>query len=161
MSLRIVLPLIVSLLVAACSREAAPEPAPRPAGPTLAERVQVLNADVLVVDGLHVRLAGVWAPQPIPDARCWAEALAAREATARVREIVRQGREIQVAPSAEKDAYNRTVTRVTIDRLDLGQTLTESGLVAAVAEQHFGWCEPISRNEPGAPPLRTLMDFSR
>ncbi|HEY8618281.1 nuclease [Phenylobacterium sp.] len=121
----------------------------------------VLNADVLVVDGRHVRLAGVWAPQPIPEARCWAEALAAKQATAEVKAMVRQANEIFVAPSTKRDAYNRSVTRVALDRLDLGQSLADRGLVATTWDEAFPWCQPISRNAPGAPPLRALMDFSR
>ncbi|MCR5879370.1 thermonuclease family protein [Phenylobacterium sp. J367] len=163
MRLRLVLlPLAVAAALAGCDRpEPPPEAAPRPPEPALTERVKVLNADVLVVDGQHIRLAGVWAPQPIPDARCWAEALAAREATARMREIIQQGSEITVAPSAAKDAYNRTITHVTVDRLDLSDALAERGLAAVSDRYRFGWCEPISTNEPGAPPMRSLMDFGR
>lgn len=156
------LPAVAALALVACGKaEPAPEAAPRPPEPALTERVKVLNADVLVIDGQHIRLSGIWAPQPVPDARCWAEALAAREATARLREIIQQGTEIQVAPSAAKDSYERTITRVTVDRLDLSDNLVEQGLVARSDKYRFSWCEPISTNEPGAPPMRALMDFSR
>jgi endonuclease YncB( thermonuclease family) len=150
------------LLVASCERRAEPAAMPRPTTPELlGDRVRVLSGDVLVVDGQHIRLAGVAAPQPIPDARCWAEALAAKHATAQLREMVRQATEISVAPSAQRDAYNRTVTRVTLDRLDIGQSLADAGLAAVSPDQRFSWCERISGNAAGAPDVRALMDFGR
>lgn len=155
--------LLVALVALTGCNDASSGPAEvaRPAGPTPQERVRVLNADVLVIDGQHVRLADVAAPQPIPDARCWAEALAARQATSAVRDMVRAAREVSVAPSAERDSYDRSVTKVTLDRLDLGTMLVEAGLAATSAEERFSWCEPISRNAAGAPDVRKLMDFSR
>ncbi|WP_374471231.1 nuclease [Phenylobacterium sp.] len=129
-------------------------------GPSPAERVRVLAADVLVVDGQHIRLTGAWAPQPIPDARCWAEALAAKQATAAVRQMVEQAANLEAAPSTVRDAYNRTVTRVRLDELDLSQSLIDAGLAAA-SERRFDWCAPISQGQTGAPTLRALMDFGR
>jgi hypothetical protein len=70
---------ILSLAVAglvACQRTPDPPPSIVPP-PGLGDRVRVLSADAMVIDGKHVRLANAYAPQGIPDARCWAEATAA------------------------------------------------------------------------------------
>lgn len=153
---------VLTLGQAGCRR--APEPplqAPAKAGPTVAERVKVLNADVFVIDGRHVRLADAVAPQPIPDARCWSEALAARLATAAVRDLMGGAQDIQVQPTGRTDEYNRTVAKVILDNQDLAGTLHDDGLVATKSAGRFGWCAPISEQEPGAPDVKSLMDFSR
>jgi hypothetical protein len=162
-SLAVALAAALVLGVGGCRRQ--PEPplqAPRgKAGPSVAERVQVLNADVLVVDGRHVRLADAAAPQPIPDARCWAEALAARLATAAVRTRINEARDIRLEPTGRTDEYNRAIAHVFLDNQNLAASLHDDGLVATGLAGRFGWCAPISEQEPGAPDVRSLMDFSR
>lgn len=150
---------VVMAAGAGCRRSPEP-PLQAPAGPSMAERVQVLNADVYVIDGRHVRLAGAVTPQPIPDARCWAEALAARQATAAVRELLRGARDLRVQPTGRTDAYNRAIARVIVDNQDLTRTLHDAGM-AAETEGRFNWCGPISEGGEGAPELKSLMDFSR
>ncbi|CAN7306133.1 nuclease [Phenylobacterium sp. LjRoot219] len=154
--------LALTLAVAACRRT--PEPplqAPPDVGATMAERVKVLNADVLVIDGRHVRLADAAAPQPVPDARCWAEGLAARLATAAVRDLVAGARDVRVEPTGRTDEYNRAIAHVSLDNQDLADTLHRQGLVATSSTGRFGWCAPVSLQEPGAPDVKSLMDFSR
>jgi endonuclease YncB( thermonuclease family) len=146
------------LALAGCGRRAEP-PLQAPAGLTVAERVRVLNADVLVIDGRHVRLAGAATPQPIPDARCWAEALAAKQATAAVRDLVRGARTLSIQPTGQTDSYNRAIAHVLLDDQDLARTLHDAGLAADKPLDGFGWCEPISKEEPGAPEFKALMDF--
>jgi endonuclease YncB( thermonuclease family) len=149
------------MALAGC-RRAEQEPAPKtPPGPSAAERMQVLNADVFVIDGRHVRLADAVAPQPIPDARCWAEALAAKQATLATRELVRSAQTLRVEPTGRSDEYNRTVAHVYLDGQDLGRTLHDAGLAAETAAGRFGWCDPISAGGSGAPDVKTLMDFGR
>lgn len=152
--------LALTLAAAGCRRDEEP-PLQAPPGVSVAERVKVLNADVLVVDGRHVRLADAVAPQPIPDARCWAEALAARQAAAAVRELVGAARDIQVESTGRTDEHNRVVARIALDNQDLASVLHDQGLVATVSTGRFGWCAPISLHEPGAPEVKSLMDFSR
>jgi hypothetical protein len=154
-----VLMLAVVTALAACSRRP-PEPPPRPAaGLSVAERVRVLNGDVLVVDGRHIRLADAVAPQPVPDARCWAEALAAKQTTAILRELVRSAQDIKVQPTGARDEYNREIAHVVLDHQDLGRTLHDMGLIAEAQPGRFSWCNPISAGGEGAPDVRTLMDF--
>jgi len=161
-SVAVALTAALSLGEAGCRRK--PEPplqAPPGNGPSVAERVKVLNADVLIVDGRHVRLADAVAPQPIPDARCWAEALAARFATSAVRDRMSDARDIRVEPTGRTDEYNRIIAHVFLDNQDLAASLHDDGLVATSTTGRFGWCAPISELEPGAPDVRSLMDFSR
>ena len=152
--------IMAALALAACQKPPPEQTQPPPAQEPLLSRVKVLQADVLVVDGRHIRLADAYAPQPIPDARCWAEALAAKQATDAVRQLVRAGADIQIKPTGQRDDYNREIAHVLIDRIDLSQTLHEQGLAAQPHSGAFGWCDPISKNGAGAPDLRSLMDFS-
>jgi hypothetical protein len=123
---------------------------------SIAARVQVLNGDVLVIDGKHVRLAEYVAPQGIPDARCWAEALAAKQANETLRAMVLSGHSISMTPTGGEDAFGRTYAKVTLNGIDLGQTLYHDGLVAKGTA--FGWCQPVSRAAPGAPEVNAVMD---
>jgi endonuclease YncB( thermonuclease family) len=123
--------------------------------------VRVLNADVLVVDGRHIRLADVVAPQPIPQARCWAEALAAKQARLAARELVRTTRDLRVEPTGKTDEYDRAVAHVFLDNQDLAGILHDAGFVAAAQPGRFSWCAPVSTGGEGAPDLKSLMDFSR
>lgn len=146
------------LALAACRRKPEP-PLQGPPGLTVAERVRVLNADVLVIDGRHVRLAGAAVPQPIPDARCWAEALAAKQATLAVRDMVRSAHDLRVEPTGRTDEYSRTVAYVLLDEQNLAEVLHAQGMSADKPAGRFGWCDPISKGEAGAPDVRSLFDL--
>jgi endonuclease YncB( thermonuclease family) len=97
----------------------------------------------------------------VPDARCWAEALAAKQATLDVRSLIQEAKSIDLAPTGRRDEYNRVVAHVHLGGADLSQTLYDLGLAAQKPEGRFGWCEPISKGEAGAPPLKAMMDFGR
>jgi len=146
----------IALGATACGRAPEPRPATAPAA-SLAERVKVLNGDALTVDGEDLRLADAYAPQPIPDAHCWAEALAAREAARETRALIPEGREISVKRTGQRDEYNRALAYVTLDRLDLGDTLYSMGLAARRGSGPFRWCAGFSQETAGAPTLQSLM----
>jgi endonuclease YncB( thermonuclease family) len=127
----------------------------------LGDRVRVLSADAMVIDGQHVRLANAYAPQGVPDARCWAEATAAQTTLAWVRAKMRDAREIAVEPATGVDEFHRQLAVVTLDGVDLGQEMYENGLAARRADGlngRFAWCEPISGKAPGAPAVSSLLD---
>jgi hypothetical protein len=130
-----------------------------PPGPSVAERVKVLNADVFVIDGRHTRLADAITPQPIPDARCWAEALAAKQATLATRELVRNAGALRVAPTGKTDEYNRQIAHVILDNQDLARSLYDMGMAAQTSAGRFVWCQPVSAGGEGAPDYKSLMDF--
>ena len=152
--------LVLAATLVGCRRSDEP-PLQGPPGPTVAERVKVLNGDVYVIDGQHVRLAEAATPQPIPDARCWAEALAAKQAAAAARDLFQVARVLRIEPTGKTDEYNRTVAHVFLDNQDLGRSLHDQGLAAETATGRFGWCEPVSQADGGAPDLKALMNLGR
>ncbi|HEY9218724.1 MAG TPA: nuclease [Phenylobacterium sp.] len=126
---------------------------------SVAERVSVLSGDTFILDGKGFRLANAFAPEPIPRARCWAEALAAKQAAREVQQMFREAESIEVKPTGDRDEYNRQFALVTLGGLDLGQSLYEEGLAGQPGTQRFPWCDPISQNAPGAPTVYSLMEL--
>ncbi|MGR4865854.1 thermonuclease family protein [Caulobacter sp. LARHSG274] len=147
-------------LLAGCQRTPDP-PASVNVPPGLGDRVRVLSADAMVVDGRHVRLANAYAPQGVPDARCWAEATAALLAVDKVRDRVKDARTISVGPASGFDEYHRELATVSLDGVDLGQELYSQGLAArrtSAPNGRFSWCDPISGKAQGGPPVSALLD---
>lgn len=149
---------------AALCLSACDEPAPKRerragAAPSVAERVSVLSGDTFVIDGRHVRLANAFAPEPIPQARCWSEALAAKLAARVVQQMMHEATSIEIKPTGQRDEYNREVALVTLSGLDLGQTLYDEGLAGQPGAKRFPWCDPISQRAEGAPTIYSLMEL--
>jgi len=144
------------LLVAACGRAERPEPkreanvAPRPS-------VMVLAGDIVVINGEHIRLAGIVTPQPLPAARCWAEATAAKQVRLLVKSMTTDATDITVTRTGAKDPQGRTVAHVLLDGADLGDHLFSEGAAAKPADGEFRWCEPISQEREGAPNVLDLL----
>jgi endonuclease YncB( thermonuclease family) len=127
--------------------------------PSVAERVSVLSGDTFIVDGRGVRLANAFAPEPIPRARCWAEALAAKQTARAVQQLMREATTIEVRPTGPRDSYNREFAIVMLGGLDLGQTLYDEGMAGRPGTSRFSWCDPISQNAAGAPTIYSLMEL--
>ena len=123
--------------------------------------VTVVDAEVLIVDGKRVQLSNVDAPALVPTARCWGEAIAAREAVAFVQRIVSEGRVAEVRIEDEGQGRGRAFGRVLIDGLDVGDALYEQSLAARPGERPFRWCEGMSRQTEGAPPLDPVLALTR
>ena len=123
--------------------------------------VRVVDAEIMLVDGRRVRLANVDAPALVPTSRCWAEAIAARDAVLHLQAIVRQGRTVEVRLTGRQDPLGRSLAHVLIDGLDVGDALYEQALVARPAARPFRWCEPMSRETEGAPPMNPLLALTR
>ncbi|HET9160611.1 MAG TPA: hypothetical protein VFN88_08365, partial [Caulobacteraceae bacterium] len=157
---RATLVLAVLAMLAACGRKSEPPPA-QSAAPTLKPAVTVLNADVLVIQGKHYRLANGYAPQPVPDARCWAEAVAARQATRVVADMVSRAGAVTAQSTGGEDEYARIFAKISIDGTDLGDVLFKDGLAARPpGGRRFEWCDPISRNGSGAPDVFSMMELA-
>ncbi|MBO9558426.1 MAG: nuclease [Caulobacter sp.] len=155
--------LALAVLTAACQKTPDP-PSSISLPPGLGDRVRVLSADALVIDGKHVRLANAYAPQGIPDARCWAEAAAAKQATLWVRGHMRDARDVTVQPTGGFDEFHRELAVVQVDGVDLGQLMFENGLASRRStgrDNRFPWCEPISAKAPDAPIVGSLLDDSK
>ena len=149
-------------LIAGCDKGSLTAPESRADIPEpVASRVLVLAGDTLVIDGRHVALANVVSPQAIPDARCWAEALAAKHAVQTVKGLLREARVMKVTPTGKLDSYGRTLATVSLDGLDLGQTLYDSGVAAKPADRTFRWCEAVSFELDGAPTWSSLSEPGR
>jgi hypothetical protein len=75
---RILAALALASALAACGKSQQPLKIEAP--PSITGHVRVLDADVLVIDGQHLRLANAYGPESLLHARCWAESLAADHA---------------------------------------------------------------------------------
>lgn len=130
-------------------------------GPTSASppTVVVVEGDAMMIDGRHVRLQNAYAPRTAPHAHCWSEAMAARQVRQAVRALVAEARDIKVTPTGGVDDYNREFARVSLDGLDLGETLRGRGMAAVPKAQAFDWCAPLSTDIPNGPPLAVLADL--
>jgi endonuclease YncB( thermonuclease family) len=149
--------LLLAAILTACGPARSPEPAPGREPPGIVDRVKVLSADILVVDGRHLRLSNAFAPEGVPNARCWAEAVAARQGMLAVQNMVRTAHAISVTPTGGRDEYDRFLATISLDGVDLGQTLFAEGLAAQPPKGRFPWCEPLSAAGPGAPSLDALL----
>ena len=143
------------LLLAACEPKQETLSAAPP--PSIVGRVRVLDADVLIIDGKHVKLANAYAPESLLHARCWAESLASDRAAEYVKDLIDHARSFDFRPNGQTDTYNRALGLVTIDGADLGDILYEQGLAARPVDPRFDWCQPISKQAEGAPKISTLF----
>jgi endonuclease YncB( thermonuclease family) len=147
-------PILGGLLLNACEPKQDAVIAAPP--PSIVGRVRVLDADVLIVDGKHVRLANADAPESLLHARCWAESLASERAVEYVKDLIERARSFDFKPNGQTDTYNRALGLMTVDGADLGDILYEQGLAARPVEPRFDWCQPISKQADGAPKISTL-----
>jgi endonuclease YncB( thermonuclease family) len=104
-------------------------------------------------------LADAFTPQPIPDADCWAEALAAKQTTQWVRQLVRGARTVTVRPTGKVDADKRSISYIAFDGADLGETLVTQGMAAPAAAEPFAWCGRISQGASPGPAVSALLDL--
>jgi endonuclease YncB( thermonuclease family) len=155
--------LSAAILLAAAATACAPQEEKRASVRDDAQLNHVLavEADALVINGRHVRLANAAGPERLPRAHCWAEALAAREARARVTALATQARNIQVEPTGGRDEYGRERAKVVLDGLDLGDQLVDSGWAVRPGAEPFDWCAPVSTNMAGGPNVGSVADLGR
>jgi endonuclease YncB( thermonuclease family) len=142
------------ILLSGCAPRAPLFSEARPTGPTAT--IAVMQSDVLVIDGQAVRLADAVTPLPSPDARCAAEALAARQAALRLKELTSGVRSVQVTPTGARDSDNRPYVHVTLDGEDPAHDLIVDGLAVAPDGKPFDWCGPISASYPRAAHIASL-----
>lgn len=150
--------LTLAAALAACGRADPPLRASAPE--SITDHVRVLDADVLVIDGKHVRLANAYAPEALLHARCWAESLASDRAAGYVKELVQRARTYAFRPTGDTDGYGRTYGLMSIDGADLGDTLYGAGLASRPSTPRFDWCGPISQQAQGAPKISSLYNFT-
>jgi len=148
-------------LLAACGNKEPPLGSGEGAAAVTAKpHVLVLNADSLVIEGRHVQLSGAFAPEQVPYARCWAEAVASKEAARIVQSMMERAQNIQVTPTGGMDRYNREYADVSVDGADLALSLIRDGLAAKDGRKRFEWCEPMSKGDPRGPGLWSVFQLS-
>ena len=149
----------LALAVAACSAPEKPLTHTQPQ--SISNRVMVLNADSLVIDGRHVHLSNASTPQSTLHSRCWAEALLAADEIAYVRDLVNHAQSIDFKPNGQVDSYNRALGQVALDGQDLGEDLYQHGMAARPTAPRFDWCQPISQQADGAPPIASVVQLGQ
>ena len=157
--IRILAALATTSALAACGKPEAPLKAADVA-PSIGGHVRVLDADALIIDGQHVRLANAYAPESLLHARCWAESLASDHAAEFVKDLVQRARSYDFKPTGGVDEYGRTKGQVSIDNADLGDILYNAGLASRPTDPRFDWCGPISKKAEGAPKISSLYNFT-
>lgn len=152
--------LALASALSACNRPEQPLKVEAP--PTITGHVRVLDADVLIIDGQHLRLANAYGPESLLHARCWAESLASDHAADKVKELVDRARTYAYQLTGGTDDYGRKYATVTIDGADLGDLLYDQGLAARPSNPRFDWCQPISQKQAGegAPKISSLYNFN-
>ena len=117
-TLPIVVAAVLSALLAACTPAQSTlfaKDAPAAVAAVSLPRIEVLSGDTIVVDGRHVRLADMTAPQAAPYAHCAAEALGARQARLRIAALSQGVQTVTVTPTGSVDSRNRTLATVYLD----------------------------------------------
>ena len=151
---RILAALALASALTACDKPEQPLKVEAP--PSITGHVRVLDADVLIIDGQHLRLANAYGPESLLHARCWAESLASDRAAEYVRQLVDRARTYAFALTDKTDDYGRKYATVSIDGADLGDILYDQGFAARPSTPRFDWCQPISQKAEGAPKLSSL-----
>ena len=158
-------PLLAGLLacaaLAACGRGREIPPASTDAPPPLTDRVRVVDAQSLVIDGQRVRVSNIDAPELFPGARCWAEAVLAKQAFFTVLETVQQGQDVQLRPEGRQNRWGQALAGVEVDGVDLGDLLYQQGLASRPTGRRFDWCGELQTHAPGAPTLDPLFADGR
>jgi hypothetical protein len=121
--------------------------------------ITVLGADAIVVNGQHVRLIDVAAPQPAPRAHCVAEAAIARQARLRLDALSQGVHHVTITPTGGKDDYDRTEAHVLFDGQDPTSTLIDEGLAVTPGPSRTDWCAPLSDAPAGGMHI-ALMSMS-
>jgi hypothetical protein len=122
--------------------------------------VLVLNPDRLVIDGKTVQLANAVAPHTVPGARCWSEAVAAKQGRRVVRELFYSASKVEVRDTGQRDPDNHSIALVRLDGVDLGENLLQLGLATRPTGKKFDWCAPVSTQMANAPSLAALGDLN-
>jgi micrococcal nuclease len=119
----------------------------RPArGDTVDARMfYVIDGDTLALAGERIRLLGIDAPET-REARCERERVAGYETKARVVDLLRFGRVVDIRRHGH-DQYGRTLAHIVIDGRDLGEQLVREKLALpyrsgaeAKAARLAQWC---------------------
>ncbi|MER8427854.1 thermonuclease family protein [Mesorhizobium sp. M1403] len=104
----------------------------------------VLDGDTIVLDGTHIRVANIDAPE-IHDYHCDAELRLGLVAKRRLVELLASG-PVTVHPGDPKsgrlkDRYGRTLATIDVDGQDVGAILIGEGLARPWTGKRRPWCD--------------------
>lgn len=102
----------------------------------------VIDGDTLErrATGERIRLVNADTPESGDRTNCQAERRLSARATTRVRDLLDQARRVDVREVGRNDTYGRTLAHVTVDGLDLGETLVAEGLAHPWRGRREPWC---------------------
>ena len=150
-----------SVLLVGCGRRRDAPPASEAPPLALTDRVRVVDAQSLVIDGQRVRLSNIDAPELFPGARCWAEAILAKQAFFTALEEVQRGNDVQLRSQGRQNRWGQLLAEVDIDGVDLGDLLYQQGLASRPTGERFDWCGELQTHAAGAPTLDPLFADGR
>ena len=119
-------------------------------------RIEILQSDVLVIDGRHLHLADARTPQAAPNARCTAEAALAHQAQLRLKRLAEGVSAASVRTTGRVDSDQRAYAHVLLDGLDPAPILIDEGLAVSPDARRFDWCAPLSSALPEARHIAVL-----
>ncbi len=102
---------------------------------------RAIDGDTIVVDGEHIRILNIDTPE-IKHARCDAERRLGKVAKVRVEGLLASGRLTIARGDGDRmtDKYGRTLGRVAVDGVDVGETLIAEGLARRWDGARHPWC---------------------
>jgi micrococcal nuclease len=102
---------------------------------------RAIDGDTIACGKIHIRIVNVDTPELGAGARCPAEAaLAERARRFTAEQIAGTHVEIRPDPRRPHDRYGRTLARVVVDGVDLGEALIAAGLARAWDGKRRTWC---------------------
>lgn len=132
-------------LLAACAAEAQPTAA-------WSQEVVVVDGDTLRVGGERVRIANIDAPELPPSAKCWAEAALSLQAAEALQGYADRSAGLRLERDGV-DRYGRTLARVKVGEVDVGEALIDRGLAARWTGRKWDWCASPDWTRQGGPEL--------
>jgi endonuclease YncB( thermonuclease family) len=102
---------------------------------------RAIDGDTITCGKIHIRIVNVDTPELGAHARCPAEAeLAERARRFTAEQLAGSKVEIRPDPKRPHDRYGRTLARVTVDGIDLGEALVAAGLAREWDGRRRPWC---------------------
>lgn len=108
----------------------------------LAAQEYAIDGDTIVIDGEHIRIANIDAPE-IHHAKCDAEQRLGQVAKRRMEALLADGPpEITRGDNGRmKDKYGRSLGRVAVNGKDLGEIMIAEGLARRWDGRRHPWCD--------------------
>jgi len=102
---------------------------------------RAVDGDTIACGKIYVRIVNVDTPELGAHARCPAEAeLAERARRFTAEQLAGSKIEIRPDPKRPRDRYGRTLARVVVDGIDLGEALVAAGLAREWDGKRRPWC---------------------